>query len=246
MSVPRQPWPQCSVRHVKCSTIRGKKGATFSILKVEKHPISMCSTLTLICLTIFFFFASMRVQYDITLDLVTDLEYDFHGQCIDTTPYSVMRGKLLTEKTKCSILIRVSCNNDRKTRLTFYLGALLHQMIHTFLAINACRVRGCNQKPENEGEGAHGEAWGDIALAVERGAKMTFNLDLELCRKWSYVWEVAISGPESQVSEKISLWGFNKKELRRQVSCLCSEQLQMECKERCSVNEEPWTFERPW
>lgn len=83
---------------------------------------------------------------------------------------------------------------------------------------------------------SHGDAWQDIAYAVEKGAKEFFGLDLELGREWVYVLELA-SRPYVRRSKKLREWGFDEEVTKKQIrSCLWgSSSIGFGGKKTCSI-----------
>ena len=69
---------------------------------------------------------------------------------------------------------------DRLERMGFYVGTLLHEMIHAFLGPWGCAFPDCQKSWETMGKTGHGCVWQDIALALETAARDPNLLDLDV------------------------------------------------------------------
>ena len=96
----------------------------------------------------------------------------------------------------------------REDRLRNYVSVLLHEMIHAFMSLYACRRYNCDREPENVGVTGHGEAWCHTAQALEKGVGEHFAIFLDMKAMISYARELRHAGgtPSSKVYE----WGFDK------------------------------------
>ena len=67
------------------------------------------------------------------------------ASCMDTTSYG---------KTTCLITAKKQFLDDTLQ----YVEVLLHEMVHAYMALYACRTENCHARPENIGVSGHGEA----------------------------------------------------------------------------------------
>jgi hypothetical protein len=75
--------------------------------------------------------------------------------------------------------------NLRNTKRDFYLGVLLHEMLHAYIAIYLCTCNeGCNALyGAAMGRSGHGDLWIDAAFAIEQATGPLLGMRLDLGRE---------------------------------------------------------------
>ena len=94
-------------------------------------------------------------------------------------------------------------------RLLYYLGTLLHEMVHAFLMLWGCDRSSC---PKNEG---HGGTFLDIAYALAKATRDSgfLNLKISLGLTVSLAVELQKTGERVPSDSQLARWGIRRDEL---------------------------------
>jgi hypothetical protein len=116
---------------------------------------------------------------------------------------------------------------SRKDRIRFYLGVLLHEMIHVFLYTYTCSGGSCKVGVAGGARLGHCEAWFEIAFGIERAVLGLLDMKVDLGRRESLVLELSLCGSlvdfggmgtsSMSETEKWESWGYDKKDIENVV-----------------------------
>jgi len=113
--------------------------------------------------------------------------------------------------TSWEIEINSLQDKDRRQRLSSYIASLLHEMLHVYLNIYACRQKACKPKKTIYKQwDFHGEFWQDAAWALERTCAYPHVLGLRLTmgRETSLAYDLA-EYHESIPRAMVENWGMS-------------------------------------
>jgi len=95
---------------------------------------------------------------------------------------------------------------DRKARFMFYLGIVLHEMIHFFIDVYAVE------------QASHGYTFFDLAIGIEDLLLVDLGFDLDLGVDASLVWELVEDKSDSPMD--VTRWGYSAQQIWAEVADL--------------------------